>query len=182
MVIKLQMNQVSNFNIVMVGAAGVGTSTFIGRHQTGEFTKAYQPTVGSKTTVLEFNSNIGPFTLTITDYAGQEIFNNQQLMETRPSAAIVMFAVDNKLTFSVVDHYLEQLVNIPIVLTGNKVDVIDRKVSSKTIANYLQTRKGKVSSYYDISAKSNYNYEKPFLYILRCLTGRQDLVFTEFSP
>ena len=33
--------------------------------------------------------------------------------------------------------------------------------------------------YYDISAKSNYNFEKPFLAIARRLCGKEDLEFTE---
>lgn len=33
--------------------------------------------------------------------------------------------------------------------------------------------------YYEISAKSNYNYEKPFLYLARKLTGDPHLVFVE---
>ena len=33
--------------------------------------------------------------------------------------------------------------------------------------------------YYDISAKSNYNFEKPFLHLARKLTGRNDLQFVE---
>jgi GTP-binding nuclear protein Ran len=33
--------------------------------------------------------------------------------------------------------------------------------------------------YFDISAKSNYQYEKPFLWLLRKLTGDDNLVLTQ---
>ena len=33
--------------------------------------------------------------------------------------------------------------------------------------------------YYDISAKSNYNFEKPFLWLARKLTGDANLEFVE---
>jgi GTP-binding nuclear protein Ran len=33
--------------------------------------------------------------------------------------------------------------------------------------------------YHEISAKSNYNYEKPFLYLARKLTGDEKLTFVE---
>ncbi len=33
--------------------------------------------------------------------------------------------------------------------------------------------------YYDISAKSNYNFEKPFLWLARKLTGKANLIFVE---
>jgi GTP-binding nuclear protein Ran len=46
--------------------------------------------------------------------------------------------------------------NIPIVLCGNKVDIKDRKVKAKNITFHRK----KNLQYYDISAKSNYNFEK----------------------
>lgn len=62
--------------------------------------------------------------------------------------------------------------NIPIVLTGNKVDVKERKVKAKTITFHRK----KNLQYYDISAKSNYNFEKPFLWLARKLVGNPTLV------
>lgn len=63
--------------------------------------------------------------------------------------------------------------NIPIVLTGNKVDVKERKVKAKSITFHRK----KNLQYYDISAKSNYNFEKPFLWLARKLVGNQALDF-----
>jgi len=62
--------------------------------------------------------------------------------------------------------------NIPIVLCGNKVDVKERKVKAKSITFHRK----KNLQYYDISAKSNYNFEKPFLWLARKLVGNQALV------
>jgi len=68
--------------------------------------------------------------------------------------------------------------NIPIVLCGNKVDVKERKVKAKTITFHRK----KNLQYYDISAKSNYNFEKPFLWLARKLVGNQSLVSCTISP
>lgn len=62
--------------------------------------------------------------------------------------------------------------NVPIVLCGNKVDVKERKVKAKTITFHRK----KNLQYYDISAKSNYNFEKPFLWLARKLVGNPQLV------
>src|SRR5271170_5454559 len=62
---------------------------------------------------------------------------------------------------------------IPIVLCGNKVDVKDRKVKAKAITFHRK----KNLQYFDISAKSNYNFEKPFLWLARKLAGNQSLEF-----
>jgi GTP-binding nuclear protein Ran len=58
-------------------------------------------------------------------------------------------------------------------LTGNKVDVKERKVKAKSITFHRK----KNLQYYDISAKSNYNFEKPFLWLARKLVGNQTLEF-----
>ncbi|XDB59206.1 hypothetical protein AB1E18_012606 [Capra hircus] len=63
--------------------------------------------------------------------------------------------------------------NIPIVLCGNKVDIKDRKVKAKSIVFHRK----KNLQYYDISAKSNYNFEKPFLWLARKLIGDPNLEF-----
>ena len=63
---------------------------------------------------------------------------------------------------------------MPIVLCGNKVDVKERKVKAKTITFHRK----KNLQYYDISAKSNYNFEKPFLWLARKLVGNPALVCT----
>ena len=65
--------------------------------------------------------------------------------------------------------------NIPIVLVGNKVDVKDRKVKAKQII--FHRKKG--LQYYDVSAKSNYQFEKPFVWLLRKLVGDPALQLVE---
>lgn len=65
--------------------------------------------------------------------------------------------------------------NIPIVLCGNKVDVKNRQVKPKQVTFHRK----KNLQYHEISAKSNYNYEKPFLYLARKLVGDDKLTFVE---
>uniref|UniRef100_A0A8C5VH79 GTP-binding nuclear protein Ran n=1 Tax=Microcebus murinus TaxID=30608 RepID=A0A8C5VH79_MICMU len=57
--------------------------------------------------------------------------------------------------------------NIPVVLCDNKVDIKDRKVKAKSIVFH---RKKNLQGY-DISAKSNYDFERPFLWLARKLAG-----------
>ena len=65
--------------------------------------------------------------------------------------------------------------NIPIVLCGNKVDIKDRKVKAKTITFHRK----KNLQYFEISAKANYNFEKPFLWLAKKLSGDNNLMFVE---
>lgn len=92
---------------------------------------------------------------------------------------IIMFDVTSRTSYKNVPNWHRDLTrvcdNIPIVLVGNKVDVKDRKVKAKSINFHRR----KNLAYYDISAKSNYNFEKPFLWLLRKLTNDPTLVFSE---
>ena len=65
--------------------------------------------------------------------------------------------------------------NIPTVLVGNKVDQKDRIVKARQITFHRKRN----LQYFDISAKSNFQYEKPFLWILRTLVGDANLYLIE---
>jgi len=90
-----------------------------------------------------------------------------------------MFDVTSRITYKNVPNWHRDLVrvceNIPIVLVGNKVDVKDRKVKAKAITFHRK----KNLQYYDVSAKSNYNFEKPFAYLARKLLNQPNLTFVE---
>lgn len=129
---------------------------------------------------LQFFTNLGEVIFNCWDTAGQEKFGGlRDGYYIGGNAAIVMFDVTSRVTYRSVPHWYRDLVrvceNIPIVLCGNKVDVKDRKVKPKEIHFHRK----KNLQYYDISAKSNYNFEKPFLYIAKKLTGHNNVVFKE---
>jgi GTP-binding nuclear protein Ran len=90
-----------------------------------------------------------------------------------------MFDVTTRITYKNVPKWYKDFTrfcdNIPIVLVGNKVDQKDRKVKARQITFH---RKNNLQ-YFDISAKSNYQYEKPFLWILRKLVGDPNLYLVE---
>ncbi|WVZ18428.1 hypothetical protein V8G54_005750 [Vigna mungo] len=105
----------------------------------------------------------------------------QQTLCIHGQCAIIMFDVTARLTYKNVPTWHRDLCrvceNIPIVLCGNKVDVKNRQVKAKQVTFHRK----KNLQYYEISAKSNYNFEKPFLYLARKLAGDPNLHFVE-SP
>ena len=82
-----------------------------------------------------------------------------------------MFHFCSRITYKNVAKWYKDLtkvcVSIPIVLIENKVDVKNRKVKPKQI---VFSRKHGIQ-YYDVSTKWNYQFEKPFLWLLKKLTG-----------
>jgi len=168
----------ATFKLVLVGDGGTGKTTFVKRHLSGEFEKKYIATIGVEVHPLKFDTNFGPIIFNTWDTAGQEKFGGlRDGYYIQGQCAIIMFDVASRITYKNVPNWHKDLVrvceNIPIVLCGNKVDIKERKVKAKTITFHRK----KNLQYYDISAKSNYNFEKPFLWLARKLVGNPNLEF-----
>jgi len=175
-----QQANIPKFKLILVGDVGVGKTTYVKRHRTGEFEKKYVATMGVEVSPLTFSTNLGPICFNCWDTAGQEKFGGlRDGYYIGGQAAIIMFDVTARITYKNVPVWHKDLVrvceDIPIVLCGNKVDCRDRRVKPKDI--FFHRKKN--LQYYDISAKSNYNFEKPFLYITRKLTGDPNCHFVE---
>ena len=166
------------FKVVLVGDGGTGKTTFVKRHRTGEFEKKYVATMGVEVHPIPFYTNLGPVIFNCWDTAGQEKFGGlRDGYYISSHAAIIMFDVTARITYRSVPHWHKDLVrvceDIPIVLCGNKIDCKERTVKPRDIYYH---RKFNIQ-YYDVSAKSNHNFEKPFLYIARKLTGNNECKF-----
>ncbi|KAF9586054.1 GTP-binding nuclear protein gsp1/Ran [Lunasporangiospora selenospora] len=172
------MAEVPTFKLVLVGDGGTGKTTFVKRHLTGEFEKKYIATLGVEVHPLGFHTNFGPICFNTWDTAGQEKFGGlRDGYYINGQCGIIMFDLTSRITYKNVPNWHRDLVrvceNIPIVLCGNKVDIKERKVKPKSIDFHRK----KSLQYYDISAKSNYNFEKPFLWLARKLVGNAALEF-----
>jgi len=171
---------VAEFKLVLVGDGGVGKTTFVKRHLTGEFEKKYIATHGVEVSSIVFYTNHGAIKFHMWDTAGQEKLGGlREGYYVNAHCAIIMFDVCSRITYKNVPKWYKDLTriceNIPIVLVGNKVDVKDRKVKARQITFHRKRN----LQYYDISAKSNYQFEKPFLWLLRRLVGDPNLYLVE---
>lgn len=173
-----RQEQVRSFKCVLIGEGGVGKTTFVKRHRTGEFEKRYVATLGVEVHPLRFLTNMGPIVFNVWDCAGQEKFGGlRDGYFIQGACGILMFDVTSRMSYKEIPKWHRDLVrvtgDIPIVIVGNKVDVKDRKVAPSMITFHEDTE----MQYYDISAKSNYNFEKPFLALARQLTNCPTLEF-----
>ena len=157
-------NGFTKFKLVLIGDGGVGKTTFVTRHATGEFTQVYLPTKGAKVSNLDFVTSRGNIRFEIWDTAGQEKFGRlRQCYYVDAHCAIIMFDLTSRQTYANLRKWYRDLKSIcsdiPTVLVGNKVDVKERKLKHRMIT-FHRSRK---LQYYSISAKTNYQYEKPFI-------------------
>ena len=94
--------------------------------------------------------------------------------------AIVMFDTGNRTSYKNAEGWYNSVrkvggKGVHIILCGNKVEIAKRQVLPKHISLH---RKLDIP-YHDISVRSNFNFEKPFLTLARKLTGHKDLIFTD---
>lgn len=173
--------EAKQFKLVIVGDGGVGKTTYCNRLKSGQFEKEYIATLGVEVHPIEFKTSSGDIIFNCWDTAGQERFGgSREGYYIKGDAAIVMFDVTSMASFEHADKWFQNLrnmiPNVPMVLCGTKVDHKVREVMPGDIKKYIE---GKNIQYYDISSKTNYNFEKPFLHAARKLIGNENLVFIE---
>ncbi|NWI51575.1 RAN protein, partial [Calyptomena viridis] len=147
------------FKLVLVGDGGTGKTTFVKRHLTGEFEKKYVATLGVEVHPLVFHTNRGPIKFNVWDTAGQEKFGGLR----------DGYYIQGKI--------LCALFRIP---SDDRGETKGDQVTEKRYVHYCLLKVSSIVihfSYYDISAKSNYNFEKPFLWLARKLIGDPNLEF-----
>ena len=177
---KSSQSPIAEYKLILCGDGGTGKTTFVKRHLTGEFEKKYIVTLGVEVHPMDFYTSIGKIRFMVWDTAGQEklaCLRDGYYIDA--NCAIIMFDVGSRITYKNVPKWFKDISrvcdNIPIVLVGNKVDLADRKVKARQI---LFPRKHGIQ-YYDISAKSNYQFEKPFVWLLKKLTNEPQLTLVE---
>lgn len=158
------------YKIVLSGDAGVGKTAILTRYLTGNFVQQYIPTEGFESrSHLRFQTNRGTYVLDIWDLPGQEKLSTPDM---KFDGSILMFDLSCKNSYENVQSWYNKLLNCcpdgTVVLCGNKYDSKYKRVKPEEIDSQdLQ--------YYNISSRTGYNVEKPFLYLLRQLSGYQDL-------
>ena len=156
----------SSFKIGLVGSAGVGKTAFVRRHTTSEFESAQ---------VDEF----GPICFPTT--AGRIEFNMVDDIRS-VDGVIVMYDVTSKDTYTEAIKIAATIdPNIPTIMCGNKVDASrDRKVKTREASKFFHTQPHNIDEWYEISVKSNYNYEKPLISLTR-LIFKNDQINLKFE-
>lgn len=167
--------------VILVGDAGVGKTTFIKRHRTGEFEKRYIATIAAEVHKLKFHTNNGTIVFDLWDCAGDDRFAGLgEGYYTGADAAIIMFDVTNKNSYKNLDKWYQSIKKkrgyIPIVICGNKVEIDTHKMKPREINFHRK----KSLQYYNLSAKSNYHFDAPFLYLARRLFMNKELKFISY--
>jgi len=164
------------FKSIVVGDGGVGKTALTLRFSKGFFTEDYKMTIGVDFHVktISIDASEGPIKckLQLWDTGGQERFSSIRPMYYRGSlGTILVFDLTNSASFEHLPGWVEEVranikAEIPVLLVGNKSDLIDqRAVSIEEISKFTND----FNLYYmETSAKTGDGVGDCF-YILACL-------------
>ncbi|KAH7124798.1 P-loop containing nucleoside triphosphate hydrolase protein [Dactylonectria macrodidyma] len=111
--------------------------------------------------------NCGPIHFDLWDIPGE--IDSQDIQETYvkgADAAVLMFDLQSRSTLDSIPRWYEKIQTsaggeLPMALCGNKVDLPYRRLGPKSITFHRE----KGLSYFDMSAKSDLNLRKPFIWL-----------------
>ena len=141
-------------NVLLTGPNNSGKSAFIYRMYTGQF---YEEKKESKIHKLSFNTTNGVYKMNVIDGNIDDLSNIQGIIYMFDSTSENIEGLDEKFK------------GIPLVVCANKIDKCRKLLSNKFINKFPDVDK------YEVSSKTNYNYDKPFVSILRQITKIDEL-------
>ena len=114
------INKMNHYSILIAGDRGVGKTTLINRHLTGEFQKRYNPTIGVGISPMKVWTNKGEITFHL--YEISDIKDIPSLREVTFDGVVYMFDLTDIESLTNIDkwrdmHYVAE------VLCGSKCDV-----------------------------------------------------------
>lgn len=166
--------------LIIVGDSNVGKSSLFEVLTENTFATMYEPSVGIEKGKFVFETDrgvegvfrlydVGDLTI---DPENTEI-NREWPKKNRVQCAILMFDVTSIPSYKNIPDWYQKINDkypgILMVLCGNKADSKDRKVRPKFITHHKKYN----IPYYDISAKTVFNIDKPFMYFVNRLAERK---------
>lgn len=170
------MSDAFKFKIVVVGNAAVGKTSLIKRYTTDTFEKDYISTLGMHFSKFDEEVAGEKVELLLWDLAGQESFNTlRDRFYAGSSGAIIIFSLapEEIETYNQIKKWhsdvKEACGNIPIILFGNKADLVDQKALANS-PDYATsdvhvekfTQDHKIIRYFKTSALSGQNVKEAF--------------------
>ncbi|KAD3068152.1 hypothetical protein E3N88_36032 [Mikania micrantha] len=165
------------FLLHIVGDSGSGKTSFVSRNSYLQLPDAIIGDDENESTwhYLDFDTNLGRIRFSCHDHhGGIETLNDEMFHEG--DCIILLIDVTNITSLVSLPTWTHSIVSrnarVPVVLCGNKVDAInDRRVQP------IMVLEETIWQYYEISALANFNFEKPFMYLIRKLMDNQDIHF-----
>ena len=158
--------------LLIIGDAFVGKTSFLSRYAKGIFNLAYLATTGLEFFTKDDKINNKIVRIELWDSAGTEKFHSLTSGFFRNAQGImVMFDVTNPISFenirnwteSIKMHLSSELNNIPVIIIGNKIDILEREIKTTEAKKYCKELGFK---YFETSAKTGENVNDTIRYLV----------------
>ncbi len=168
------------FKIVIIGDPAVGKTSLIKKYTQGNFKEDYIQTIGAQLSTYKEEINGDNCTLFFWDIAGQDPFYFLRPAFYEGSrACIIVFSLEQskhgKESFEHIDEWHDDIKehcgDLPIILFGNKVDLVDEKtLNDKKVWKFVKKR-GFIG-YYRTSAKTGQAVVQSFRILIKELHNK----------
>ncbi|MHA1728795.1 MAG: GTP-binding protein [Promethearchaeota archaeon] len=165
------------FKICCCGDGSVGKTSMVLRYSEEKFQESYIMTIGSNfaTKSIEFDNNIS-VKLQIWDLAGQQHFSFVRPPFYRgASGSLFIFDITRRASFENIQNWkqeVEEVIKKPFILVGNKLDLSEERVISRSEAEKLAKELGALG-YFETSAKSGKNLDSVFMTLVNKILKRK---------
>ncbi|NHI92264.1 MAG: GTP-binding protein [Candidatus Lokiarchaeota archaeon] len=158
------------FKIIIVGDPGVGKTALLLRFVENRFEEEYLSTIGVDFYLKNLSIKQNEVKLQIWDTGGQEKFANiRPGYYSGSGGAVIVYDVTNIISYHNVQKWIIEVrkhnPNIPIIMTGNKVD-LERQVSPEDAKAFADSQGIPI---FETSAKDDVNVEDLFIYMSEVL-------------
>ncbi len=169
------------YKVVLAGDGGVGKTTLTQRYLSGIFFEDTKMTIGVGFHVHRTKLGEDDITLQIWDLGGQEQFQNINIFSTYikgSNGVIIVFDLTSLDTLIGLDNWLNLIFDsvgddVPIVVLGNKSDLVDQKeVDDSIIQEFLNSQSN--YPYFETSALTGINVEKSFMELVKIMHSKSD--------
>ncbi|MEJ2278723.1 MAG: ADP-ribosylation factor-like protein [Candidatus Lokiarchaeota archaeon] len=151
--------------VFLFGIDGVGKTSYVRRLKTGKYSdNYYMPTRRFNIEYIKkWDGEIDNISLSVWDMPGQRAFRKKWLIGLQDSN-IIIYVIDvaNQSRFEEAKKEFWRMINryelqeVPLLILGNKVDLISKKKSDKTQLNRL---KNEICNYFNFSNIKNRNWK-----------------------
>ena len=159
--------------LLIIGDSFVGKTSFLSRYANGIFNLNYLATAGFEFFTKDDEIDNKIVRIELWDTAGYEKFHSLTASSFRNAQGImVMFDVTNPVSFdnirnwteSIKTHLNSEINNIPVIIIGNKIDIIEREIKTDEAKKYCEELG---FNYFETSAKTGENVNETIKYLVK---------------
>ena len=159
-------------SLLIIGDSLVGKTSILTRFSQNKFSLGYLSTIGVDYFSKEVIINERKIYVKIWDTAGHERFRTlTQSFFKKGQGLIIVYDVSSQESFENLQYWIEEIhthaidsKNIPCIILGNKIDIIERVVDKEKAEEYAKSSNYK---YFEVSAKTGEGIDNSIKYLIQ---------------